>query len=283
LIRNYNLGQSTVEEDPMGEVLKLGARERTELAERGFVVRRMVFNPGELSAIRDSCEALVQRLLAEKRRTKHAAGSYMFELQRSLETIVKWEPNDPDLVQGVEPFAHLNEDLRRWALDPRLVEPCKDLVGDDQVILFTEKLNLKRARRGGQIVLHQDFPYWCDLTEAASRVATAMLFLDDASLENGCLEVVPGSHHEGLQVRRTIEGLGGLEIDPAKYDESRLVPLPVEAGAVAFFGPFLVHRSMPNRSGADRRALLYSYQPTGYPHLRELTRLAQIGATPSRV
>jgi ectoine hydroxylase-related dioxygenase (phytanoyl-CoA dioxygenase family) len=218
---------------------------------------------------------LAQRLLAEKRRSKRIAGSYMFEFQRSLETIVKWEPDAPDLMQGVEPFAHLSEELRRWAFDPRLVEPCKDLVGDDEVILFTEKLNLKRAHRGGQIILHQDFPYWCDLTEAAPRVATAMLFLDDATLENGCLEVVPGSHREGLQVRRAVEGLGGLEIDPLNYDQSRLVALPVESGAVAFFGPLLVHRSMPNRSGADRRALLYSYQPTGYPHLRELTKRAQ--------
>jgi len=60
-------------------------------------------------------------------------------------------------------------------------------------------------------------------------------------------------------------------MDPERYDTSGLVPLEVGAGAVAFFGPFLVHRSMPNRSGDDRRALLYSYQPPGHPHLRELT------------
>ncbi|MGH7949884.1 MAG: phytanoyl-CoA dioxygenase family protein, partial [Candidatus Binataceae bacterium] len=59
------------------------------------------------------------------------------------------------------------------------------------------------------------------------------------------------------------------------------VPLEVHAGAVVFFGPFLVHRSLPNRTGADRRALLYSYQPTGYPHLRELTKLAREAATAS--
>jgi ectoine hydroxylase-related dioxygenase (phytanoyl-CoA dioxygenase family) len=61
-----------------------------------------------------------------------------------------------------------------------------------------------------------------------------------------------------------------MEIDPAKYDHARLVPVPVEAGAVIFFGSFLVHRSLPNRSGADRRALLFSYQPPGLPHLRDL-------------
>jgi hypothetical protein len=36
----------------------------------------------------------------------------------------------------------------------------------------------------------------------------------------------------------------------------------------------LVHRSRLNQSDVDRRALLYSYQPSGHPHLRELTRLA---------
>ena len=88
------------------------------------------------------------------------------------------------------------------------------------------------------------------------------LFLDDATVENGCLAVrVPGSHREGLQERRSIDGFGSLEMDPVKYDQSRLLPLKVPAGSVAFFGPFLVHRSFPNRTGADCRALLYSYQP----------------------
>ncbi len=101
-----------------------------------------------------------------------------------------------------------------------------------------------------------------------------MLFLDDAKIENGCLEVVPGSHREGVQARRAVDGFGSLEMDPLQYDKSRLIQLEVPAGSVAFFGAFLVHRSLPNRSDADRRALLYSYQPSGHPHLRELTRLS---------
>jgi hypothetical protein len=254
----------------MSQSYRLDTAERRELEERGFVLRRDVFDAGELAAIGDACEALVQRLLAERRHRKHSVGSYNFELQRDLETIVKWEPGDLDIVQGVEPFAHLSEDLNRWAHDARLLDPCKDLVGDDQAILFTEKLNLKRARKGGPIILHQDFPYWKDMTPIADRVATAMLFLDDATMENGCLEVVPGSHRDGMQQRRTIDGFGSLEMDPERYDVSRLIPLEVAAGAVAYFGPFLVHRSMPNKSADDRRALLYSYQPPGYAHSRDL-------------
>jgi len=259
---------------------RLDARERADLDARGYVVRRDVFDASELRAIGEACETLVTRLEGEQRRTKHRLGSYMFEMQRRLDTIIKWEPEHPELVQGIEPFAHLSEDLRRWGLDARLVEPCMDLVGDDDLALFTEKLNVKRARKGGKIILHQDFPYWSDLTPIASRVATAMLFLDDATVENGCLEVVPGSHREGVQPRLTVDGFGALEMDPNRYDASRLLPLEVPAGTVAFFGPFLVHRSLFNRTSHDRRALLYSYQPAGHPHLRELTRaIAQRAAT----
>ena len=89
----------------MSKSLRLDPREKGELAERGFVLRREVFAATELRAMGDACEALVERLLMEKRRSKHALGSYMFELQRQLQTIVKWEPSDPDLMQGLELFA----------------------------------------------------------------------------------------------------------------------------------------------------------------------------------
>ena len=42
------------------------------------------------------------------------------------------------------------------------------------------------------------------------------------------------------------------------------------AGTVVFFGPFLVHRSEPNRSDRQRRGLLISYQPAGCRHIRDL-------------
>ena len=263
----------------MADSYRLDPRELKELNESGFVLRDDVFDARELRAIIDACETLIEDLRAAKRRTKRVVGSYMFELQRELGTVVKWEPDEPDVVQGVELFAHLNDDLKRWALDPRLVNPARDLIGEDDVIMFTEKLNLKRAHKSGPIVLHQDHPYWADVSPVAGRIATAMVFLDDASAENGCLEVSPGSHREGPQRRRSVDGFGQMEMDPARYDTSRLLPLEVRAGAVVFFGPFLVHRSLPNRSSADRRALLYSYQPAGHPHLGELMGLGKTAKT----
>jgi hypothetical protein len=254
--------------------LRLDSAEQRQLANDGFVVRRGVFSAAELAAMAADCEALVAHLLEQRRRTRLVAGSYRFEIQGRLRTTIKWEADNPDIVQGVEPFAHLSPSLERWGLDERLVEPCKDVVGADELALFTEKLNLKRARGGGPIVLHQDFPYWSELSTVASRVATTMIFLDDATRQNGCLEAAPGSHHDGLRARRNIDGFGSLEMDSEHYDITRLVAIEVPAGSVVYFGPFLVHRSMPNRSGADRRALLYSYQPAGHPHLRDLIQFA---------
>jgi ectoine hydroxylase-related dioxygenase (phytanoyl-CoA dioxygenase family) len=252
----------------------LDAAERRQLDEAGYVVRERVFDAGKLKAITAECEALVARLEAAARHTKHVVGSYMFEIQREAATVVKWEPDAPQVLQGVEPFAHLSEPLRACGLDARLVDPCKAIVGQDDIALFTEKLNVKRARHGGSIILHQDFPYWEPVSPIAARVATAMIFLDDATVENGCLEVAAATHKAGKWPQRTdSDGFGSLEMDPTAFDHDRLQPLEVPAGTVAWFGAFLVHRSLPNRSGGDRRALLYSYQPAGHPHMLELNGL----------
>lgn len=252
------------------QTFRLDDAERTALARDGYVLREGVFSKAECAEIVDSCEALVRDLEAAKRDTKHKVGSYMFEALFDAALVLKWEPDAPGVLQGVEPFAHVCEPLYAWGMDPRLVDPSKDVVGEDEIVLFTEKLNVKRARHGGPIVLHQDFPYWENLTPIAHRVTTAMIFLDDATLENGCLEVAPGTHKVGKHPQRKVEGFGAMEMDTELFDMSRLVPLEVPAGAVAFFGAFLVHRSLPNRSDHDRRALLYSYQPKGHPHSLEL-------------
>ena len=104
-------------------------------------------------------------------------------------------------------------------------------------------------------------------------VATAMLFLDDSTLENGCLRVVPGSHTNGVWDRRT-DGSPflGNEIDATAYPGVESVPIECAAGTVVMFGSYLVHHSEPNRSDRQRRALLFSYQPAGRAHMLDALR-----------
>lgn len=255
----------------------LTPEEAMALDRDGFLVRENVFSPSEIERISADCEALCERVLEVAHGRKHLVGSYMFELQRDLEMYVKWEPDFPEVLQGIEPFAHLSPVLVDWGMDARLTEPALAITGGDRCVLFTEKLNLKRAHQGGQYILHQDFPYW-DENPEAGKVCTAMIMLDDSTLENGCLEAAPGSHKEGVRPMRQVEGFGGLEMDTSQFDENRLTALEMKAGSVVFFGSLLVHRSAPNRSAQDRRALLYSYQPAHLPHVVEIRRAEKAAA-----
>jgi len=237
----------------------------------GFVVRRGVFSRAECARIAGDVENLIDDMLKLKRESKEVVGSYMFEWQEEVGAVVKWEPLFPDVVQGIEPFAHISRPLNEWAQDPRFMDPSRDFVGQDDINLFTEKLTMKRAHTGGELILHQDYPYWMRWAGAAEKIVTALLYLDDATMENGCLEVAPGSHKDGMKKRKDIEGFGQNEMDPAAFEQS-LVPVEAPAGSIVFFGAFLVHRSRINRSNKDRRALLYSYQPAGLKTSYELHR-----------
>lgn len=246
--------------------------EREGMVRDGYVLRRGVFDADEVAEITAACEELVARLVAGRTGERHVFGSYVFDRDETADTIIKWE-GDTDVVHGIEPLAHLSPELEKWALDERFLGPMVDFVGDPHPELFTEKLNLKRPFHGGPNPLHQDFPYWENFATDATRIATAMLFLDDASMENGTLQVVPGSHTKAKwTTRHDRDRFGNLEIDPALEDGLATVPIEVEAGSVVYFGAFLVHRSAPNTSSKERRSLLYSYQPSGWPHGRELLR-----------
>jgi ectoine hydroxylase len=243
---------------------------REELAafERdGFVLRRDVFAPAEIADMIREGEDLLADLVRDRVGHRMKVGSYVFDPDLLRGVLIKWE-GDSDVVHGIEPFAHLSPVLEHWGRDDRLVQPMRAIIGHPELDLFTEKLNLKRARHGGPNPLHQDYPYWRDSAEDPLQVATTIVYLDDADADNGCTWVVPGSHREGIwQTRTDSDVFGQNEIDSAAYPDAQPVPVEVAAGSTISFGPLLVHQSTPNASDRERRALLYSYQPSGRPHL----------------
>ncbi len=257
----------------------LVAEEIEQMERDGYVVRERVFAPDEVAAMIDASEQLVAGLVEGRKGRRFAVGSYTFEADLLEEVMLKWE-GDLDVLHGIEPFAHLSEDLERWGLDPRFTEPMQAFTGDPHPVLFTEKLNLKRPFHGGPNPLHQDHPYWIEDNPHAARIATAIVYLDDTTRENGCLEVVPGSHRQGEHPRRIdADAFGQLEMDPVANAHMERVAVEVPAGSVVLFGAFLAHATGPNTTDRDRRALLYSYQPASYPHsleaLRKLLRPAK--------
>jgi phytanoyl-CoA hydroxylase len=90
----------------------------------------------------------------------------------------------------------------------------------------------------------------------------AWIALDDATIENGCLWVMPGSHRDGVLHQTKPHG-NPSEFDPTDeafgFDDSEAVPVEVRAGDVVFFNGYLLHRSLKNRSTGTRRALVNHY------------------------
>jgi ectoine hydroxylase len=246
--------------------LRLSLEERKTYTENGFLIRPALFDGDELADLRAAAERAVAQAAS-------AAGTpeacYAIDGNRYVEaggTTIQLEHSEgSQTVRVLEPFHRLDPRFDGLIDDPRFVEPMRDLVGAEELSLFTDKLNLKRPREGSRFRWHQDSPYWVFDCPHVDRLVNAMLALDDASCENGCLRLVPGSHRAGLLPGLSGEGtLGPLFTDPRSFDASRAVPAEMPAGSLLFFSPHVVHGSEPNASEKPRRALLFTYQPA--PH-----------------
>lgn len=126
----------------------------------------------------------------------------------------------------------------------------------------------KQPGIGGEVVPHQDNSFL--YTEPASCTGL-WLALEDATITNGCLWAIPGSHKNGL-VRRFIRDNNGVHFDrpsPA-YDQKEFKPLEVKAGSLVVIHGDLVHQSFENRSPNSRHALsLHVVDTDGFTWAKE--------------
>jgi phytanoyl-CoA hydroxylase len=115
---------------------------------------------------------------------------------------------------------------------------------------------------------HQDsfyFPF-----EPPRPIVGVWLAVTAATLENGCLHVVPGSHHEPIHEhipdRRPGANYGYVEI--VDHDMSGAVPVLMDPGDLLVFDSHLMHRSTDNVSSGIRAAMVYHYATTGTVNLQ---------------
>lgn len=157
-------------------------------------------------------------------------------------------------------FPHKLSPLARSMLaHPRIVEVLTRIVGPN-VKCMQSMLFIKHAGKPGQ-AWHQDE---CFIPTRDRSLAAAWIALDDATVDNGCLWVLPGSHRSGViwPTRPQTDP----EFDPVPtahdfpYRDEDAVPVEVPAGAVVFFHGYLLHRSLRNRRPSGfRRALVNHY------------------------
>ena len=257
----------------------------TELAayrQDGYCVRRAVFSAAELDRLRAAVEAAAN--VARELASRPDSRSYLLDGRRFVDhghhTIQFEYGDDTTAIKVIEPVHDLVPELQQLVRDPRLCVPMQQLLGSESLALWTAKLNLKRPGIGTGFGWHQDSPYWVhDCAHSVDQLPNVMVALDAATVENGCLRVIRGSHRGGC-LPGTADGsqLGGFYTDPACFDVDQQVALEVPAGSLVFFDPHIVHGSRPNTSDQARRALVVTVQPGGYPALKS-RRVEQLADT----
>ena len=142
----------------------------------------------------------------------------------------------------------------------RIVQAMQILLGDE-VYHYHHKMMIKQPRIGGAWEWHQDYGYWYNFGCLFPDMGSCMVAVDKATTENGCLQVLKGSHKLGrLDHVRIGEQVGA---DPERVKAARqrfeLVAVELEPGDGLFFLGNLLHCSDQNHSEHPRWSLINCY------------------------
>ena len=215
------------------------APQRLDYARDGFVVIRQLFDAEEIGYLRNAIETDPQ--LRESLYDRHDASG-------KATRMATW--NHPgDSVYGLAARTH------------RVVDTMEDMLGGE-VYHYHSKLTAKEPKVGGAWEWHQDYGYWYHNGCVFPYMASVMVALDKTTRENGCLQVLRGSHLAGRVDHGVLPG-EQVGADPRRVEEMRktmeLVYAELDPGDGLFFHANVMHRSDANRSDQRRWTVLFCY------------------------
>ena len=206
-----------------------------DFARDGFVYLPGAFSVGEMRRITQWTD--------EVQGWKEEPGRHMAYYEDSLT-----EPGKR-VLQRIENFVPYHPGFQDLLSDPRMLGAVEQLFGGASV-LFKEKINFKLPGGDG-FKPHQDQQagWW----NYAPIFITALVTIDEQTLQNGCLELAAGHHKKGL--------VGGewTPLTDKDMADMNFVPYPTKAGDVMFFDSFAPHGSKPNQTDKPRRVLYITY------------------------
>lgn len=213
--------------------------QREQYARDGYVIVPALFDTEEIGLMRDAMEqdpalraSLYDRKDAEGKSTRMAL----------------W--NHPgDSVYGLA------------ARSRRVVDTMEDMLGGE-VYHYHSKLTAKEPYDGGAWEWHQDYGYWYHNGCMYPYMGSVMVALDRANRENGCLQVLRGSHLVGRVDHGVLPG-EQVGADLRRVEEMKkqleLVYVELEPGDALFFHANVMHRSDQNRSPNRRWTVLFCF------------------------
>lgn len=207
----------------------------------GFIVVPDVLTADQVTRARQALDAIVARARGV------SANTDVYDLEDSH------APERPR-VRRIKAPHKVDPVFMEVVRSERLLGAVDDLIGPG-VRLQNSKLNLKSAGYGAAVEWHQD---WAFYPYTNDDVLAVGVMLDDITLENGPMLVLPGTH-KGPIYDHHADGRFCGAIDPvaSKMDFGSAVPIVGTAGSISLHHARAVHGSDVNRSGRDRRFLLY--------------------------
>jgi ectoine hydroxylase-related dioxygenase (phytanoyl-CoA dioxygenase family) len=152
----------------------------------------------------------------------------------------------------------MDDFTRDQVTSAKIAAILQQLIGPN-VEFLSVKAVFKNATTTFNSPWHQDWFYW----QGAPKLSI-WLALDDATPENGCLRLVPGSHREHFTPRNIDDGHGfGLRIADEDLAGRPEVTVPVARGSAVIFHDLALHSSCPNLNGQDRWSAIATYRDAG--------------------
>lgn len=153
-----------------------------------------------------------------------------------------------------------NGGVRQLMIDARLGKLAAELAGVDGIRIWHDQALIKQPW-GNPTAWHLDNPYWSFSSRDAISIWVA---LDDATLENGCLYFIPGSHktatYDNVGIGQNIGDL--FRVYPA-WGKQNAVAAPMKAGSCSFHNGLTAHGAGANMTPGYRRAMTCAYMPDG--------------------
>lgn len=151
-----------------------------------------------------------------------------------------------------------------------LVEAIEALIGEE-IYHYHSKMVMKDARIGGAWAWHQDYGYWYQNGVLRPDLCSAFIAIDRCTMENGCLQVLRGSHHLGRLDHQVTGEQAGVDPERLQAISQRLqtVHVLMEPGDVLLFHPNTLHRSDQNTSETRRWSMICCYNAASNSPYRE--------------
>jgi len=153
-----------------------------------------------------------------------------------------------------------NESVKRLMIDERIGKMAAQLSGANGIRIWHDQALIKRPW-ANPTAWHLDTPFW---SFSDRRAISIWVALDDATLENGCLFFLPGSHKvtnfDKITIGRNMDGI--FEVYP-QLKNSKSVAAPMKAGSCSFHNGLTIHGANANMTNGFRRAMTCAYMPDG--------------------